>query len=121
MNSDQFQNLRAAFERLLAAPHEARAAILDQLDPAAAGELKRMLAAHDRIASVLDRPAGPCIDTPPAPAREGLSIGPYRIEKQLGIGGMGVVYLATRADGSFERKVAIKILRHDRIDRLFLT
>ncbi len=33
---------------------------------------------------------------------------------------MGVVYQATRADGSFEKRVAIKILRHDRVDDLFL-
>ena len=33
---------------------------------------------------------------------------------------MGVVFEATRADGSFEKRVAIKILRHDHIDDLFL-
>lgn len=41
----------------------------------------------------------------------GASIGPYRIEKLLGAGGMGAVYLGTRADGAFEQKVAIKVVR----------
>lgn len=42
----------------------------------------------------------------------GKQIGKYRIERQLGAGGMGVVFLAERADGEFEQKVAIKFLRH---------
>ena len=49
------------------------------------------------------------------PAVEDLAdqlIGPYRLEKLLGRGGMGSVYLAERADGSHRRKVAIKILHH---------
>jgi serine/threonine protein kinase/Tfp pilus assembly protein PilF len=37
-------------------------------------------------------------------------IGPYRILHTLGVGGMGEVYLAERADAEFEHKVAIKVL-----------
>ena len=37
-------------------------------------------------------------------------IGSYRIERELGSGGMGTVYLAYRADGQFERHVALKVL-----------
>lgn len=37
-------------------------------------------------------------------------LGPYRILRLLGRGGMGSVYLAERADGRFERQVAIKLL-----------
>ena len=39
-------------------------------------------------------------------------VGPYRLLKELGHGGMGVVFLAERADGQFQQKVAIKFLRH---------
>ena len=37
-------------------------------------------------------------------------IGPYEIDRLLGRGGMGAVYLAHRADGQFEQKVAIKLI-----------
>ncbi|MCH8558121.1 MAG: protein kinase [Balneolia bacterium] len=38
-------------------------------------------------------------------------IGNYRLLKPIGFGGMGTVFLAERADGSFERKVAVKFVR----------
>jgi eukaryotic-like serine/threonine-protein kinase len=41
----------------------------------------------------------------------GEMIGPWRLLKPLGEGGMGVVYLAERADGSFRQQVALKLLR----------
>src|SRR5580704_4099820 len=37
--------------------------------------------------------------------------GPYRMVRLLGRGGMGSVYLAERADGEVEQRVAIKLLR----------
>ncbi len=41
----------------------------------------------------------------------GTRIGPYRIEGTLGHGGMGVVYRAARADGTFEKEVALKLVK----------
>jgi serine/threonine protein kinase/TolB-like protein len=41
----------------------------------------------------------------------GRSVGAYRIEREIGRGGMGAVYLAERADGSFDRRVAVKLIR----------
>ncbi len=38
-------------------------------------------------------------------------VGPYEIERLLGSGGMGEVYLARRVGGDFEQRVAIKLLR----------
>src|ERR1700738_4150721 len=37
-------------------------------------------------------------------------IGPYVLDRLLGRGGMGAVYLARRADGQFEQQVAIKLI-----------
>jgi serine/threonine protein kinase/tetratricopeptide (TPR) repeat protein len=43
--------------------------------------------------------------------RIGERIGAYAIVRELGRGGMGTVYLAERADGQFEKRVAIKVLK----------
>ena len=49
-------------------------------------------------------------------------IGPYLIAREIGRGGMGAVYLATRDDGAYEKQVAIKTLPFGNRDqhRLFL-
>jgi len=47
-------------------------------------------------------------------SREGERIGPYRIVREVGRGGMGVVFLAERADSQFEQRVALKLLRRGR-------
>ena len=44
------------------------------------------------------------------PQRGGQRVGAYVIVRELGHGGMGTVFLAERADGQFEKQVAIKIL-----------
>ena len=40
-------------------------------------------------------------------------IGVYTIERELGYGGMGAVYLASRTDGKFEQRVALKMLKRE--------
>ena len=55
---------------------------------------------------------------------EGAAVGPYRVLRELARGGMGVVYLAERADGQFEQRVALKLIKRgmdsDEIHRRFL-
>jgi serine/threonine-protein kinase len=46
----------------------------------------------------------------------GEMIGPYRVDRLIGSGGMGMVYLADRADEQFEQRVAIKLGRHRLVD-----
>ena len=45
---------------------------------------------------------------------EGLRVGPYRVVRSLGEGGMGFVCLAVRVDDEFQRQVALKIIRPGR-------
>ncbi len=63
---------------------------------------------------------GPSPSKTTAPGRGAPMIGPYRVLRELGKGGMGVVYLAVRDDGAFKKNVAIKLLRGDAVTREFL-
>jgi eukaryotic-like serine/threonine-protein kinase len=44
--------------------------------------------------------------------RRGLNAGPWQLLEKIGRGGMGTVYLAKRADGAFEKRAAVKLLRN---------
>ena len=44
---------------------------------------------------------------------EGARIGAYRVLEKIGEGGMGIVYMAERADGQFERRVALKVVKQN--------
>lgn len=43
--------------------------------------------------------------------RDGERVGAYRLIRELGRGGMGMVYLAERVDGAYQQEVAIKFVR----------
>jgi non-specific serine/threonine protein kinase/serine/threonine-protein kinase len=45
----------------------------------------------------------------------GRRVGPYELVREIGRGGMGAVYLATRADDEYRKQVAVKVIRsnHD--------
>ncbi len=45
------------------------------------------------------------------PSYIGRQIGSYKIEREIGKGGMGAVYLASRADQEFDKKVAVKLIK----------
>jgi serine/threonine-protein kinase len=75
-------------------------------------EVEALLAAHDVASGILERrPALPASALDAEPLRD-RRIGPYRVVRELGRGGMGVVYLAERVDGEYRRQVAIKLLRN---------
>lgn len=112
------EQLKALFHAVLELPAPARAAFLDERchDPEMRRDVDRLVAAHDRAGQFLECPGG--LYAAAAVAAEcqpmvGKRFGPYRLLRQLGEGGMGAVYLATRDDAEYRKDVAIKIIRRD--------
>jgi serine/threonine protein kinase len=73
------------------------------------GQLEALLAAYDSERSMT-------ADSLPGRSRNGTEIagtriGPYRVIREIGMGGMGAVYLAARADDAFNKRVAIKLVQ----------
>ena len=111
---DRHAEIDAVFDDALDVPKEERGAWLEARggdDVTLRREVELLLAAHDQVDGPLDVPAAAhLVGLTPDPAR-GRRIGPYRVLRELGRGGMGVVYLAERDDGQFRRRVAVKVLR----------
>jgi tetratricopeptide (TPR) repeat protein/aminoglycoside phosphotransferase (APT) family kinase protein len=79
------------------------------------GEMRRetdeLIAAWCREDDFLEEPLFRVPEAFVPESMEGRRLGPYRLVRRIGRGGMGAVYLAEREDGEFTRQAAIKIVR----------
>ncbi len=73
-------------------------------DQALLRELRELAAAKESADRWRDPDAAAVADSTPH------RIGPYELERLLGRGGMGAVYLARRVDGEFDQQVALKLI-----------
>jgi hypothetical protein len=97
-----FTRVRELFLQAASVEPERREAWLKdacQGDSALLAQLNEMLSA-----------AEPDTQTQSQPAAQAELLGNYRLSRELGRGGMGIVYLATRNDGTFRKNVALKVL-----------
>ena len=115
MDEKNWHNVKEIFLAALEKDAEKRAAFLDEVCAADAdlrGEVESLLASHEESADFIEVPAFKVgeVFTNGANAKEKL-IGNYKILKEIGTGGMGVVYLAAREDEQFRKRVAIKLVK----------
>lgn len=102
MNPDQWRQLNLQFEAWLDCEPSGRNELLRgfaQEHPDIQDELKKLIANFEKAKPFLE------------PDDQPTQIGPYRILRELGAGGMGLVYLAQRSDGQFHQEVALKVVR----------
>src|SRR5579862_1467433 len=115
MTADKWEALKDLFERALGCKSlEERSEFLSAncgADRALRDELESLLAEHGRMSAAFLEQA-PVLDLRQETnlPREGSMLGAYRLERCLGRGGMGTVYLAARADGAYQKQVAIKLV-----------
>lgn len=107
MTPERWQRVEALYEEALQRAPAERSSFLDEAcgdDSVLREEVHNLLAEHEADPDFLGEPLIIGQEDPE-------EIGPYRLERLIGQGGMGRVYVAVRDDGEFRQRVAIKIIR----------
>ena len=114
MTPEHWQKLDGLFQAVIELDSDAREAYLNThcTDPTLRDEVENLLFNdtnnEDGIRKSLFTEAAYLLNT----VRTGEKVGAYTIDEEIGHGGMGTVYLASRSDAIFKKKVAIKILHN---------
>ena len=122
MTPERWQQVSEALDKLL---HFSTTQRLDYLaevargDPELYRELESLLASHEQAeAEFLNAPASPtapsAVEADAQHTLLGRRLGAYQIVELIGIGGMGKVYRAFRADDQYRKQVALKVVRGGR-------
>jgi eukaryotic-like serine/threonine-protein kinase len=114
IDPQRWREVDEVFAKALDCPPVERPALLDRAcagRPALRREVERLLAADEEGAGFLESPPGELLALALDDGEEGGTLGPYRLLRRIGSGGMGTVYLARRDDGHYRRDVAVKVLR----------
>ncbi|MFG6446644.1 protein kinase [Roseateles sp. BYS180W] len=124
---EQWLRLNPLLDELLDLEPDARAPRLAELSATLNAQdlamLQQWLALDARLmgAPFMERPAAQQTRLAEALTElgdlSGLQVGAYTLERELGSGGMGSVWLAKRSDGRFQGKVAVKFLKFGSFSR----
>jgi serine/threonine protein kinase/TolB-like protein/tetratricopeptide (TPR) repeat protein len=117
---ERWRRIEELLDAALELPPKEQAALLERAcgdDLALREALERLLRAHGRTGDFLESPAAdyaapflPDLSTFASPLVAGARVGPYRVVREIGRGGMGAVYLAERDDGEYQKQVALKVV-----------
>lgn len=123
MTPERWQQIEEIFQDALDLPVSKRKKFVAEKcgeDSELKSEVEKLLSQFDDASSFIETPAyndsqagvlSKLMDFDEDDPMLGVVLGSYRIEGEIGRGGMGAVYEAVRADGEFRRKVAIKIVK----------
>jgi len=117
MSTSDWSRITDIFDQARQRPQAEREAFLRTAcaDEVTRAEVEAMLRTYDEEPDFLEFPADAAaavqaVEQQAGQSAQGRRLGPYRIVREIGRGGMGVVYEAERDDEEFERRVAIKVL-----------
>ena len=121
MNPDRWQRIKELFGQAQECEPLRRASFLAKAcegDEELRREVNSLLESYQETGGRLDAPVAAAFGAAPArlDLRVGHAIGPYRIIRRIGRGGMGSVYLAERFDDQFRRRVAVKAVNPELVD-----
>jgi serine/threonine-protein kinase len=121
MDTQRWQRIGSIFDAVAEAPVAERDDLLARLcsdDATLRMEVERLIAADARgrqfergTHSARASAAAEWADAADADADKDSRIGSWRLLRELGRGGMGVVWLAERADGQFQQQAALKLIK----------
>ncbi len=113
MTPERWQEVQGLLHHALEKPSSERSAFLEQAcadDAALRAEVSSLVSSAEESGDFLETPAAPVAEAHAVEEPERRRIGPYLVDRLLGSGGMGSVYLAVRADEQYEKRVAIKVV-----------
>src|SRR5262249_33215504 len=81
-------------------------------------EVEKLLRGHEHASGLFEQPAmaafargAEVFEVSANDVLIGQQIGPYKVLREIGHGGMGQVYLAVRADDEYKKRVALKVVK----------
>jgi serine/threonine protein kinase len=123
LTPERWAQIRQIFDGALERSEVDRAAYLRVVcarDDELRREVESLLASHDSAGDFLNKPAASLAGTTQTLISSGIDlqeyppghrVGAYALQKCIGRGGMGSVWLATRSDNEFKKQVAIKLVK----------
>ena len=115
MNPERWRQIRTVFDQAVSLDPAARPSFLDHTcanDEDLRREVESLLLSDDQAgAAFLNTPGADLTKPTTLAPRVGRRIGAYNVLLEIGRGGMGEVYRANRADGHYEKEVAVKLVR----------
>src|SRR5215216_5946298 len=133
MSPERWREIEEVFQAAVEIPRADRAQFIDKFcgtDAELKGEILKLLESDDSASDFIESPIWTDSKFLNTSAKKELSnsidrevdggdrdtflgkeIGVYRLREEIGRGGMGAVYLAERADGEFQQRVAIKLIK----------
>src|SRR5688572_16345490 len=131
MSPERWRDIEEVFQAAVEMPRADRAQFVDKFcgtDAELKAEILKLLESDDSAADFIESPIWTDSNFLNTSAKKELSssidrengdrdgfvgkqVGVYRLAREIGRGGMGAVYLAERADGEFQQRVAVKLIK----------